>query len=67
MLEQSVQEACTEDIPILFMTKTPDAEMISKCAKFNPEGFLIKPIESDMLIKTLERIFLKESYTHFGR
>ena len=67
MLEQSVQETCTEDIPILFMTKTPDAEMISKCAKFNPEGFLIKPIESDMLIKTLERIFLKESYTHFGR
>ena len=54
-------------IPMLFMTDTPDGNIISECAKFNPEGFMVKPIEQDMLIKTLERIFLMESYTNFGR
>lgn len=67
MFDQSLQDACANGIPVLFMTKTPDAETVSKCAKFNPEGFLIKPIQKEMFIKTLERIFLKESYTHFGR
>lgn len=54
-------------IPILFMTDRADEETVRECASFEPEGFLVKPIESDMLIRTLERIFLMESYTNFGR
>lgn len=54
-------------IPLMFMTDTPDTETISACARFEPEGFLVKPIESEMLMKTLERIFLMESYTSFNR
>lgn len=56
-----------EQVHMLFMTDNPNAEVVSECAKFNPEGFMIKPIEKDMLIKTLERIFLMESYTSQGR
>ncbi len=69
MFADNFEDVCNVkmDIPIMFMTNTPDAQTISRCAKLNPEGFLIKPIQKDMLIKTLDRIFLKESYTHFGR
>ena len=49
-------------IPVLFMTDVPDAESVAKCAKFQPEGFLIKPIDKETLLNTLERIFLLESY-----
>ncbi len=55
------------NMPVLVMTDTPDGETIRKCAQFNLEGFLIKPIEEDMLVNTLERIFLVESYTGSGR
>ena len=74
MFKERVKDMCAareadrdKQIPILFMTDTPDAETVRECAKFEPEGFLVKPIEQDMLIKTLERIFLMESYTNFGR
>lgn len=49
-------------IPVLFMTDTPDADSVAKCAKFHPEGFLIKPIDKETLLNTLDRIFLLESY-----
>ncbi len=55
------------NMPVLITSKVPDGEAISKCARFNPEGFLIRPIDKDTLLKTLERIFLIESYTNAGR
>lgn len=74
MFREKVKDICAareadsdKQIPMLFMTDTPDEETVRECAKFEPEGFLVKPIEPDMLIKTLERIFLMESYTNFGR
>ena len=67
VFERIEENGGKERIPIMFMTETPDAETVSKCAQFRPEGFLIKPVEEDGLIKTLERIFLMESYTGFVR
>lgn len=50
-------------MPVLVTMDNSDGEIIIKCAKYKPEGFLMKPIEKDKLQKTLERIFLVESYT----
>ena len=50
-------------VPVLVTMNNPNGELIAKCAKYKPEGFLMKPVEKDMLQKALERIFLMESYT----
>lgn len=51
------------DIPVLFMTDKPDADSVTRCARFKPEGFLVKPVDKDTILNTLDRIFLIESYS----
>ena len=54
-------------IPVLFLNDTMNAECVAKCAKYNPEGILVKPIDKETLLNTLERIFLVESYAGSAR
>lgn len=54
-------------IPILITAKTPDEDTIRKCTKYKTEGIILKPIDKEKLLKTLERIFLVKSYTSVGR
>ena len=67
-LAKQKQEKKYGDVPVLFMTDMPDADVINKCAEFKPEGFLVKPLEKEMLLSALDRIFIMESYmTKTGR
>ena len=53
---------------ILFMANQPDANVISRCSKFNPEGIVVKPFTEDVLKQTIEKILLRESYMEdFGK
>ena len=45
------------------MTDEPNEECVLRCAKFKPEGFLVKPIEMEQLLADIERIFLVETYS----
>ena len=62
-LDSGRQDKVKLSLPVLVTMNSPDGELIAKCAKYKPEGFLMKPVEKDMLQKALERIFLMESYT----
>lgn len=67
MADESIDEQVEEireksGIPLLFMTDEPDAKSVARCAKFRPEGFLIKPVDKETILNTLDRIFLLESY-----
>lgn len=48
---------------LLFMTDDPNVECVLRCAKYKPEGFLVKPIEMDKLLTDIERIFLVDTYS----
>ena len=49
-------------LSLLFMTSEPSGESILKCAKYKPDGLLIKPIDMDNLLGCIERLFLVDAY-----
>ena len=49
-------------VSLLFMTVNPNEECVLWCAKFKPEGFLVKPIDMDNLLGCIERLFLVDAY-----
>lgn len=56
------------DRHVLFLSKEPNEEIISKCSKFNPEGILIKPFAEEVFTQTVEKILFRHSYMDdFGK
>lgn len=49
-------------VTLLFMTDNPDEECVLWCAKFKPDGFLVKPIDMEHLLDNIERTFLVDAY-----
>ena len=49
-------------VTLLFMTDNPDEECVLWCAKFKPDGFLVKPIDMEQLLDNIERTFLVDAY-----
>lgn len=49
-------------LSLLFMTSEPSGESILKCAKYKPDGLLVKPIDMDNLLGCIERLFLVDAY-----
>lgn len=63
MCERLEKKKQDSGISLLFMTDEPNEECVLRCAKFKPEGFLVKPIEMEQLLADIERIFLVETYS----
>jgi CheY-like chemotaxis protein len=50
-------EPDTRDIPVMFLTGKDDKESVVKVLSLKPEGYLLKSIEKDKLIKELGKFF----------
>ena len=61
--EQLISKKKDSGISLLFMTDDPNIDCVLRCAKFNPDGFLVKPIDMEHLLSDIERIFLVETYS----
>lgn len=46
----------TRDVPIVFLTGINDREKIQKVLAMKPQGYLLKPIECEKLIQTIEQV-----------
>ena len=44
-----------DDIPVVFLTGTTDKSKIVEALSLNPQGYLLKPIDKDKLIGTIEK------------
>lgn len=44
----------TKDIPVLFLTGVSDPQKIKKVLAFNPQGYLLKPIDQQELLKAVK-------------
>lgn len=45
-----------KDIPIIFLTGVADKEKITEVLMLKPQGYLLKPIDTDKLLNTIENI-----------
>lgn len=56
-LEKIRTEEALSDIPVVFLTGITDREKIKKALMLKPQGYLIKPIDKEKLLGTIERFF----------
>lgn len=45
-----------KDIPIVFLTGVADKEKIAEVLRLKPQGYLLKPIDTERLFTTIERV-----------
>lgn len=56
VLEKLRANENTKDIPVVFLTGVTEREMITQALVMKPQGYLLKPIEHEKLIATIEQI-----------
>lgn len=56
VLEKLRENENTKDIPVVFLTGVTEREMITQALVMKPQGYLLKPIEHEKLIATIEQI-----------
>lgn len=54
--ERILQNPEIQNIPVVFLTGVSDRERISEVLAMKPRGYLLKPIDTDRLKKTIEEI-----------
>lgn len=56
ILEKIHANDATKDIPVVFLTGVMERDKIQKALVQKPQGYLLKPIDHDKLIETIENI-----------
>lgn len=56
VLEKLQANEATQDIPVVFLTGITERDKIQKALVLKPRGYLLKPIEREKLISTIEKI-----------
>ena len=56
VLEKLRKDDRTKDIPVVFLTGINDREKIQKVLSMKPQGYLLKPIEHEKLVQTINQI-----------
>lgn len=56
VLEKLRENNATRDIPVVFLTGINDRSKIQKVLDMKPQGYLLKPIETEKLFRTIRRI-----------
>lgn len=59
VLEMLRADSETSSIPVIFLTGKGDKESVMKVVALKPEGYFLKTIQKDELLKNLEEFFLK--------
>lgn len=57
VLEKLRQDEATKDIPVIFLTGVKEKAKIQKVLQLKPQGYLLKPIETDKLITAIKNQF----------
>lgn len=55
VLEKLRSNEATKDIPVIFLTGISEREKLQKVLVMKPQGYLLKPIEPDKLLETIEQ------------
>ena len=55
VLKKLRNQPSTSDVPIIFLTGISDRKRIQKALVLQPDGYLLKPIDHDKLIKTIKQ------------
>lgn len=56
ILEQIRTNPATADLPVVFLTGVTEKEKVRKIVGFKPQGYLVKPIESEVLFETIKSV-----------
>lgn len=63
VLEMIRAESDFADIPVIFLTGKNDKESVMKVTALRPEGYLLKSMESEQIIKAIDDFFEKKKWT----
>ena len=63
VLEMIRAESDFSDIPVIFLTGKNDKESVMKVTALKPEGYLLKSMESEQIIKAIDDFFEKKKWT----
>lgn len=55
VLEKLRENPATKDIPVIFLTGVTEMDKIKQVLKMKPQGYLLKPIEHDKLMKAIKQ------------
>lgn len=55
VLEKLRSNEATKDIPVIFLTAISERDKLQKALVMKPQGYLLKPIERDKLLETIEK------------
>lgn len=56
VMEQIRNNKATAKLPIVFLTGIADKEKIKKVISLKPQGYMLKPVDKDVLLQTIEQI-----------
>lgn len=60
MFEELQRAESTKNIPVVFLTGVHEREDVAEVLKLRPQGYLLKPVEQNLLFQTIKKI-LSES------
>jgi len=63
VLEMIRAESDFSDIPVIFLTGKNDRESVMKVTALKPEGYLLKSMDSESIIKAIDDFFEKKKWT----
>ncbi len=55
VLEKLRKNPATKDIPVIFLTGVTERSKIAQALAVQPQGYLLKPVEHDKLMETIEK------------
>lgn len=61
VLEKLRENKDTKNIPVIFLTGVTETEKIKQVLAMKPQGYILKPIERDKLVKAIQNILPGES------
>lgn len=50
----------TKDIPVIFLTGVDEREEVEEVLRLRPQGYLLKPVENDLLFKKIDKILAEQ-------
>ncbi len=63
VLEMIRAESDLADIPVIFLTNKNDRESVCKVSPLHPEGYLLKTMEPEMIVKAIDDFFEKKKWS----
>ncbi len=57
LLEMIRAESKSSSIPVIFLTSKDDKESVAKVLKFHPQGYLLKTLPPESIIKSIDEFF----------